>query len=375
MSINLNPLNNRGMSPLSSFNPLPSKGRAVEVFRGLGDRFWMQTIDGMFHRHGPLVFDLGLHGSFKEPGFYESLCSGYEFASDHLCEPIDLPFYKDLHKKLCAHFKGKENSTHMMADQAGHFRAKPVRCQAHIQSLGGMRDQYFLWNLSPLQGYPDDVCLEELNDFFTTFLNQKEIDPQSKQWMEEKRAFWLSQVGIGEKLSQLCPIAIQRVTDHEEFWARKVELLNDHIFQMCNFLDVPKFVSISIVNKVLRVDYIFSDTRKIEEIAEKLFDCYNEKIDVINRQLQNFCTEIDEAKLIDKKIEAIAELFQFLEWLHPFEDGQGRTDLVLMAKLLSEQGSNPAILNDPYTSTNSLFSEWKGDLLQGIEKWKAEASS
>ena len=70
-------------------------------------------------------------------------------------------------------------------------------------------------------------------------------------------------------------------------------------------------------------------------------------------------------------MEAIADLFQLLEWLHPFDDGQGRTGLVLQAMLLSQEGSNPAILYDPYTSTWSLFPEWREDLAKGIELWKA----
>lgn len=71
-------------------------------------------------------------------------------------------------------------------------------------------------------------------------------------------------------------------------------------------------------------------------------------------------------------MEAISELYQMLEWVHPFPDGQGRTDLVLQAMLLSEVGANPAILEEPYYSSYSMPSDWNAYLWKGIEAWKAE---
>lgn len=66
----------------------------------------------------------------------------------------------------------------------------------------------------------------------------------------------------------------------------------------------------------------------------------------------------------------VAHLFQMLEWLHPAQDGQGRTELVVRARLLCEVGENPAILNEPYVSTYSQLSEWLENVLIGIEEWK-----
>jgi fido (protein-threonine AMPylation protein) len=92
----------------------------------------------------------------------------------------------------------------------------------------------------------------------------------------------------------------------------------------------------------------------------------------LNEKLKNVYLDKDRQIFLDEKIDAIADLFQLLEWLHPFFDGQGRTDLVLMAKLLSEQGFNPTILDQPYTSTWSSFPKWKEYLRQGMEHWRQE---
>ena len=50
------------------------------------------------------------------------------------------------------------------------------------------------------------------------------------------------------------------------------------------------------------------------------------------------------SKLYIKKLKILLKLIQDLEWTHPFPDGQGRTDLVLLSKLLCDQGFHPSIL-------------------------------
>jgi hypothetical protein len=62
-----------------------------------------------------------------------------------------------------------------------------------------------------------------------------------------------------------------------------------------------------------------------------------------------------------------------LDWLHPFQDGQGRTDLVLLSKLLVAEGFTPAILDDPYMSTISLLTDWASYLKRGMKRWEEES--
>lgn len=81
---------------------------------------------------------------------------------------------------------------------------------------------------------------------------------------------------------------------------------------------------------------------------------------------------MDKAVTEEEKIVCIAKLFQLLEWLHPFPDGQGRTDLILLSKILCDHGLNPPILKNPYFSTCCLLEDWIEYLKNGIDQWKKE---
>lgn len=77
-----------------------TKEEAHKVFYALGDRFWMQIIDGKYHKHGKMVFDEGLDLRDKKPGFFASLEKACQFASEHLTEPLTIDFYKKLFSYL-----------------------------------------------------------------------------------------------------------------------------------------------------------------------------------------------------------------------------------------------------------------------------------
>jgi hypothetical protein len=77
----------------------------------------------------------------------------------------------------------------------------------------------------------------------------------------------------------------------------------------------------------------------------------------------------------EEKLRLIANLFQMLEWLHPFIDGQGRTDLILLAKELCRHGFNPAILDEPFFSTVSTLDDWVAYLERGMEKWRQQEAA
>ena len=162
---------------------------------------------------------------------------------------------------------------------------------------------------------------------------------------------------------------------------KKVINLNKYIVESCFSMGVDCLVSLSKIDSRLIIDYgtgfsqfeelefQMSDNRakiseKIEKAVRVLFDRYNQKIDAIH--------ENPPEEHIKRKVEAISELYQWLEWFHPFTDGQGRCDLVFQAMQLSAQGSNPAILEDPYLSSYSYPSESTEYLLSGIEDWARE---
>ncbi len=118
------------MNEINSYPVLsPTKEQAKAQFWGLGQDYWKQIIDGKYHHLGKLVFDEALHQGPKEPGFLHSLSLGYKFASKSLTEEPNVEFYKNLHKKLCWHFKGNENNTLITADQCGQFRTRETTSQ------------------------------------------------------------------------------------------------------------------------------------------------------------------------------------------------------------------------------------------------------
>lgn len=180
-------------SPHSCIAPnisgVPSKKEAQDMFWGLKSEFWKQIIDGKFHEFGPDVFDKGLHGRVIEEGFFSSLKNGCEFASEHLTEKINITFYKDLHKILCAHFKGSINHTEMDSKDAGRFRDKYSKCRLgidtyskeskkHYSIIDSMK--YYQWcekNQTPIQ---DPADYERVCKAFES----------SKKWVEEWDQQW-----------------------------------------------------------------------------------------------------------------------------------------------------------------------------------------
>lgn len=323
------------MNPIQpSFSPLPinsleqtiSKAQAEKTFWGLGDKFWMQMIDGKFHQYGPMVFDEGLHGREKELGFFNSLKTGCDFAAAHLTEKPTLHFYKELHKKLCAHFTGTyEDQTAMNGQDAGVFRSK------------------FCTTNTILTGKSDiSKEMEEhyKNYFAPNYLIFSKLNPEN----------------IMREYAKSKPI----VENWEAEWETRVNTINAYIMECCEKLGIPQIAILTYTKdrdmRHFGVIYAITSPEEHEKITEKLFDQYNAKI--------------QEAASKEDKLKAIAELFQMLEWLHPFPDGQGRTDLVLLAKLLADEGFNPPILEEPYTSTWTMPEDWLQYLKRGLERWQ-----
>lgn len=323
---------------------LPSLMEAKKTFWRLGDRFWMQIIDGKYHQYGPMVFDDALHKGPKEAGFFNSLKNGCEFASEYLTEKPTVNFYKELHKKLCAHFKGSETKTKMHGHEAGIFRDDIVHCQVPANSEEAEKNAYIV------EVFERKTFLESFKERnFVEYQRIVDSYPESKKWLGN----W------------------------EKEWLKKIDDLNAYFSEIFQQLSESPFVSICKrdgrgihSDYHIRINYDCTSPRSHERIVQKLFDRYNENINEINLKLRNTSIKEQKKKLLEEKVKTIASLYQILDRLHPFPDGQGRTDLVLMAKLLSEEGFNPAILNEPYTSSWSLLDDWKNYLLEGVERWK-----
>lgn len=381
--INLHPNYSIDQTTLPNCDSVLTKEQAQEKFWNLGDKFWMQIIDGKFHKHGPLVFDEALHMGDKEPGFFNSLKNGCEFASQHLNEKLSIHFYKELHKVLCAHFKGKENNTEMDASLAGNFRNTGTRARYDLQSHNEKaRENYLILILHRMcfeENAPDESYYGTSHN--TTFsLLECEIKKFGRhhgcptEWVEKKIQYWKNQTGISEILQKEYEKSTKWVVGYKENWNLKIDELNNYLSETCKNMGVKNIATFRIISdalsNILHLDYAKLTPEEHQQIVQMLFDEYNNKIDEINSNSQKF--HVTGNSQINAKIEAVAHLFQMLEWLHPFQDGQGRIDLVVQAKLLCEVGANPAILNEPYVSSLSLLSEWLESLLFGIEEWKSK---
>lgn len=92
--------------------------------------------------------------------------------------------------------------------------------------------------------------------------------------------------------------------------------------------------------------------------------------DLIERLFGEFHLELGAAKdELEKRLLAIARLIQNLERLHPFRNANGRTNILLMNKLLTEWGFHPAILDDPNEAPFLSVTEWRDKIRKGMFRW------
>ena len=122
-----------------------------------------------------------------------------------------------------------------------------------------------------------------------------------------------------------------------------------------------KLAEISDIDPGVRVVYRCPGGDLLEKVVDRLF----------KRFKQNISAAISKAE----RRQCIADLYQMLEWAHPFPDGQGRTDLIMLKTLLVAYGLTPAILDEPYMSTFCSLNDWDAYLAGGMEKWKVEFAS
>ena len=118
--------------------------------------------------------------------------------------------------------------------------------------------------------------------------------------------------------------------------------------------------------------------RKIDESSSRLalyYPVVNNFEEIISDLFEEFQKRIEVEEDPEQKLYLIAELFQKLELLHPFPDGQGRTDLLMLSLLLCRHGFNPPILDDPYVSSWMSTKDWVEYLKNGMKVWGEERSS
>lgn len=112
---------------------------------------------------------------------------------------------------------------------------------------------------------------------------------------------------------------------------------------------------------IMYLDY--ESEKECEELTIEIIKQYNENMNALYQILRH---KYDDGVAFDElkkhynyqTISNIAKLYATLEWQHPWRDGQGRTDLIILNGLLCKEGLTSVFLWDPYYSTYNTIGDW-----------------
>lgn len=348
-----------------------------DVFWGLKENWWKQIYDGKYHQFGSEVFDKGLHNRRNsEPGFYSSIKNASEYAAEQIGLPLTIECYKKIHQIACAHFTqvnrnqinvDKENIDNFRNTNCGCFRnlVKDSYEYENKEQSKKRRLEFTLlhsvrWNLILEDKIETNTgCKKELDELLPIETKERLISKF------RKNDYFISKgIDIKDLLENGNPIYEQAIESKEKV-ENQLQLVQENLNLTKPFASLR--INASGEETLVHINYNYQNPTEIEEVIQKLIHDYNEKIQKLPLNYLERSLEENELAL-----KYIAELYQNLEWLHPFFDGQGRTDLVLLAKLLTENGFNPSILYYPYYSTFEPLEKWISYLKEGIEAWKKE---
>lgn len=395
-----------------------------ERFWGLRDNWWKQVIDGEFQTFGEKVFDEGLHGGKIEPGFLSSAKLASEYVSQHLNERVDINFYKTINRIACTHFAEVERKeVNMDATEIGTFRTQNKDTFKSLKCSGTIYDVYNEECSFPKEGHSrpimnlsekilnlpfvlkmgefvglynfDVINIEDVgvklrltgqliellsSEFQENNIEKIEDRSQACGYKYHSKIKFCQQILNYSYDGDSCIPEIRQIVDcifNEEGnfciknAEKSIEGIKNELKEIQKYSNLPK--TLAYISEYtskgkyrnfleeITVNYEFINQEEIEAAVKIFFDQYYSSLDQTNQPTEN-------------NLKAIASLFQKLEWLHPFFDGQGRTDLILLSKFLVEQGFSPAILYKPYYSTFHSLKEWMCYLQEGISTWELERS-
>jgi hypothetical protein len=365
-----------------------------KIFFGLGNDAWKDIIDGKYHALGPLVFDKPRAGHSGERGFYRGVMSACEKASKLIFNPSIVPhitLYKIIHRNACQHFTGKdqEDNTLIPGSSAGQFRMLPEKgCSGNYQDLFIGDPSTFS---SVATGSERWLALRTLTRSFTGTPTSEVIAMCASNGIvwdydsltpEEKasiRKECLEYTDVFDEQSinritrrELFKIAQMQEREAEKRWKieigptvqAKIKELNAEIKKRSAALDITD------TNKnPVNLAYIFECDGKVIIRYTCRPKLYHEVVNALFTQFQQaISVSISKAE----RRRCIADLYQMLEWVHPFPDGQGRTDLIMLKALLVTYGLTPAILDEPYMASFCSLNTWDAYLASSMKKWIVE---
>ncbi|CAM2961465.1 Fic family protein [Legionella worsleiensis] len=357
-----------------------TKSDMYRMFWKLGTDWWKQIYDGKYHSLGPDVFDRGLHKNRKnhacaEPGYYASVKKAAEFASMELGKPLTKEMYVQIHTLACEHFAHVDSKViNVEKDAINDFRATNCDCSFNLVKQAHHAE-------SKDQAKIKKYSFTFLHNLLFTLFSDHAISAETGLKKDLERISPSIRDGVCKKLSENGFYASKKVDTNAivhkgyaiyENAFHSMERVNVELVNLQKKLQLSKpFATLrlhaSVDTPFIRVNYTMTNPVEIEETLDKIIAQYNTVIQSLPKDIH-----LRHATHNEQALRAIAELFQNLEWLHPFYDGQGRTDLVLLSKLLTENGFNPPILYQPYFSSFEPLDHWVSYLKKGMEAWKSE---
>lgn len=297
---------------------------------------WKYIVDVKYHHLGPNVFDEGLHGVAPEPGFLNSALEAFNYIKD---KPLTIETYRMVNKIAGSHFN--EKMPHFIIDskQAGSFR-DGVEVNA----------RFF-----PTEIFDRFITIEP---FVSPFLD---FDGYNVHF-DGILIYQLNQIDINHNHN--IKIFVNLITTLYNLLATgKIDYINGkyyynrrplEIVYSCEYIfEVFQFM---IINKENYITAIIDERVNLLNDVTNLCSFHNEnnmiviKYNILDPEiyLEEIINHFNKTEKIDKKE---IFLYQRLEWLHPFYDGQGRTDIIILQKLLKDHGYPMVEMYDPYLST------------------------
>lgn len=307
---------------------------------------WKYFIDGRFHSLGSQVFDEGKHhNKGPEPGYLKSVFHAFEYI---LTKPLTVNNYQTTHQLACAHFNKEMPDFIIDSSKGGVFRQENSMACSFFPSEIFYEIYPAVEHVMPfLYEYNDGVFFEDRLIYqFTS--NNYDIHKNH----EIKILIFL--------LMTLYDLVMKNQIDYIKgtfyYNDKPLDVVYSHEF-IFNIFEHMFYGKINYVEMKIneRVQLLNKTTNfcKFERRGLLIYTEYNTPNP--GPYVENLINEFNK---IEKKTKRdIFSLYQQLEWLHPFTDGQGRTDIVILQKLLYENNLPMVMMYDPYLSSYLTIDE------------------
>ncbi len=370
---------------LVEYGVIPSAHEAREKFLALGKDWWRFIIDGRCHKYGSEVFDLGLHGGSKEPGYLEGVRKGCEVFLRDIDRDLSEELYAEIHLQACKHFKKNQGDGTLCDGSIVHrYRENSETCSVGVEQMGlSTLDQLQKafsviehasisligiesskkWDPSTWSDYDREKVEKVMKTYFPDSTGPVSAKDMVSKLKEDSAAAYT-------KLGHACHEYLEKVRLGMKAMQERLALRYGivHIYADYNIHRVTLKVS---YDDSMRIPNFYKD------VTVKLIQHFNDDLHALqSKTYLQIETEgvgkIEEIKTAYREaaLRLIARLYAELDWAHPWIDGQGRTDLIVLNGLLTREGMHPCFLHEPYYSTFNTVEDWIVYLKAGLADYE-----